>query len=398
MITTLLSLLAAASFGFSPSNLITVTKINLPNAGSVLVPIYPQIDVNELRATLHQQAPTMSNAVINKVATALKCSSTYNIDRNNILSVIDYSLPSNQKRLWIFDLAQKKLLFNTYVSHGIKSGTLLTRFFSNKNNSKASSIGVYKTDKAYYGREGLSLRLEGLERNFNDNAMSRSIVMHGGWYMDEKFIKRYGRPGRSWGCPAVPLSMYQSVINTIKDNSLLVIYYPSDEWFGRSKFLTCEKANLAQNTTRITDKLTNDEHRDEVFFAQVYKGGEDKPILVMPATRYENIFHTQAPLGRMLRRQIDKQEYIALNNMELNRLAAQNNRNEFNSMFFVIATLHNVHGYYETVMKVVNLGTIKNIHADTDDSSRVKSYTVSFESTPSVHVQSTDKFIRWLGL
>jgi hypothetical protein len=402
MINTLLSLLAVTSFGFSSASVQDMhEKITVPSAElvSVIPPIYPHFDIDEIKAMLHSEAPSLNEAVENKVATALKCSSAYNIVRNNILTVIDYSLPSNQKRLWIFDLAQKKLLFNTYVSHGIKSGTLLTNYFSNKYDSKASSIGVYKTDKAYYGREGLSLRLEGLERSFNDNAMNRAIVMHGGWYMDEGFIKKYGRPGRSWGCPAVPLSLYQSIINTIKDNSVLVVYYPSDEWFGKSKFLTCDKTNKTVNTMQngITLPIGENEHRDDVFFAQISKGGEDKPILVMPAIKYQKVFHTQAPLGRMLRRQIDKEEYIALSKAELNQVITQNNNEALHALYFVIPTLHMKRGYYETVMKIVNLGSIKSISPNTDQG-KVRSYTVSFNSNASVRLQSTDRFIRWLGL
>jgi len=402
MINILLSMLAVTSFGLSPSSLQAVQeKITLPYVSLSEIPsIYPQINVEELKAMLHEQAPDLSEAVINKVATALKCTTAYKVNRTNtnILTVIDYSLPSNQKRLWIFDLAQKKLLFNTYVSHGIKSGTLLTNNFSNKNNSKASSIGVYKTDKAYYGREGLSLRLEGLERNFNDNAMNRSIVMHGGWYLDEGFIKRYGRPGRSWGCPAVPLTMYQSIINTIKDQSLMVVYYPSDEWFSKSRFLTCDKSKTATEFNHDQSLVGEEEHRDDVFFAQVSKGGEDRPILVMPATQYEKLFHSQAPLGRMLRRQIAKEEYIALNNNELNQIIAQNNNQGIQSMYFVIPTLHMVRGYYETQMKIVNLGTITSINSVTDNEGKVKNYTVSFNGNSSVRLQSTNRFIRWLGL
>jgi hypothetical protein len=404
MITTMLSLLAVTSFGFSPISLNAINQqiVHPPTNTMCEIPsIYPQIDITAVRAMLHDQAPDLSEAVINKVATALKCTNNYHLERKNILSVIDYSLPSNQKRLWIFDLGQNKLLFNTYVSHGIKSGTLLTNYFSNKNNSRASSMGVYKTDKAYYGREGLSLRLEGVDRGFNDNAMNRSIVMHGGWYMDEGFIKRYGRAGRSWGCPAVPLTMYQPIINTIKDSSLMVVYYPSDEWFGKSKFLTCDKQNPSSNKVANNETkpaLTENEHRDDVFFAQVSKGGEDRPILVMPANQYEKIFHVQAPLGRMLRRQIEKEEYIALNNTELNQVITQNNQEGIKAMFFVIPTLHMVRGYYETVMKIVNLGSIKTIRPDSGESSKAKAYKVSFESNSSVRLQSTDRFIRWLGL
>jgi hypothetical protein len=396
MLNALLSLLAATTFGFSPSYLKAMNEEALfSNSMCVIPSIYPQVDTAAVRAMLHQQAPTLSEAVINKTVTALKCATNYHVTSNNILTVIDYSLPSNQKRLWIFDLAQNKLLFNTYVSHGIKSGTLLTRYFSNKNNSRASSLGVYKTSQSYYGREGLSLRLEGIDRSFNDNAMGRSIVMHGGWYMDEGFIKRYGRPGRSWGCPAVPLSLYQAIITTIKDSSLLVVYYPNDEWFGKSKFLTCEQSNMEHRTGAVETLpiLAENEARDDVFFAQVSKGGEDKPILVMSANRYEQLFQAPAPLGRMLRRQIEKEEYIALNKVELNQIMSQNNPESIKSMYFVIPTLHMVRGYYETVMKVVNLGAIKSIQAGS-----AASYTVNFESNSSVRLQSTDRFIRWLGL
>lgn len=396
MISTLLSLLAATSFSFSSPSVQSIQD-KLSSTESEIPSIYPKVDIEELQAMLHEQAPTLHDVVINKVAKALKCTSNYHIVRNNILTVIDYSLPSNQKRLWIFDLAQKKLLFNTYVSHGIKSGTLLTSNFSNKNNSKASSLGVYKTNQAYYGREGLSLRLQGLERSFNDNAMSRAIVMHGGWYMDEGFIKRYGRPGRSWGCPALPLTLYRPIINTIKDSSLMVVYYPSDEWFGKSRFLTCEKDNIAANSATMSP-MAEVEHRDDVFFAQVAKGGEDRPILVMPATQYEKIFHAQAPLGRMLRRQIEKEEYIALNNSELNQVIMQNNSQAYQAMYFVIPTLRMVHGYYETEMKIVNLGTIKGINSVSDNAGKTKNYTVSFNAQSPVRLQSTDRFIRWLGL
>ena len=413
MIHTLLRLLAVTSFGFIPlSSQAVHDKINsAPHALVSDIPsIYPHYTINEINNMLHTQAPTLSEQAINKVLTALKCAVVYKVGRNNILTVIDYALPSNEKRLWVFDLSKRQLLFHTYVAHGIKSGTLLTNYFSNKNNSKASSMGLYRTDKSYYGREGLSLRLEGLERSFNDNANNRSIVMHGGWYVEEPFIKRYGRPGRSWGCPALPLGLYQPIINTIKDSSLLVVYYPSDDWFGSSKFLTCDKPKSGQNTatrslqsqSQSQSQVSDTEQRDDVFFAQVNKGGEDKPILVMTADNYEKIFHAQAPLGRMLRRQINKAEYIALSGAEINQLAVQNNREGLGALYFVIPTLHMVRGYYETQMKIVNLGTIKDIRPDSDSSSTLKqssrNYTVNFDAKPAIRLKSTNQFIRWLGL
>ena len=144
--------------------------------------------VNDIATMLNQNNVGLQTAVIDKVLTILECTQARHIEHTPILTVIDYSLPANTKRLWVFNLNEKKLLFHTYVSHGIKSGALSSNFFSNKYDSKTSSIGVYTTDKAYYGREGLSLKLNGLEEGFNDHAYNRSLVMHGGWYFDEEFI------------------------------------------------------------------------------------------------------------------------------------------------------------------------------------------------------------------
>lgn len=405
-----LLLLLAVSFPDFSSAPMTFIKGKIISKETTLANEIPPIimPLNEINSMLHQQAPTLNEQVINKVLTTIKCAMTYNVDRNNVLTIIDYSLPSNEKRLWVFDLKEKKLLFHTYVSHGIKSGTLATNYFSNKNNSKASSIGVYKTEKAYYGREGLSLRLDGLDVSFNDNASNRSVVMHGGWYVDEQFIKRYGRPGRSWGCPALPLSLYQPIINTIKDKSLLVAYYPSDAWFGKSKFLNCEKIRAASNTNQLTEATIagiNPEQREDVLFANTtsknIKHADDNPIVVMSADNYERIFHSKAPLDRMLRRQINKAEYIALSNSEFHRLATYSGGKEgLNSVYFVVPVIIMVRGYYETQMKIVDMGRIKGVHfnADLSKNEPVTSYSVSFETRPTINLKATNRFIRWVGL
>lgn len=406
----LLLLLAVSCSDFSlPSikswkeKIIEYNKSLVNEIPSVTMPL------TEIKDMLHREASTLNEAVINKVLTTLKCATEYNVERNNILTIIDYSLPSNEKRLWVFDLKEMKLMFHTYVSHGITSGTLLTNFFSNKFNSKASSIGVYKTEKAYYGREGLSLRLDGLDRSFNDNASNRSVVMHGGWYVDEQFIKKYGRPGRSWGCPALPLSLYQPIINTIKDNSLLVAYYPSDTWFVKSKFLNCEKINTTSNANTLGTEVKNNrdgEQREDVLFANTgknIKNADDNPIVTMSADNYERIFHAKAPLGRMLRRQINNEEYIALSNKEFHSLAIHSKENDkegLNTVYFVIPVIIMVRGYYETQMKIVDMGKIKNVrfNADSSKNEPVKSYSVSFETKPTINLNATNRFIRWLGL
>ncbi|WP_242919424.1 murein L,D-transpeptidase catalytic domain family protein [Pontibacter liquoris] len=142
---------------------------------------------------------------------------------NSVLTVIDFTQASNQKRLWIIDVNTKKLLYNTLVAHGRNTGEADARQFSNEPNSFKSSIGFYLTGKTYTGKHGLSLRLNGMDPKYNSNAMQRAIVVHGADYVSENFVKQYGRLGRSLGCPAVPLEFSKAIINTIKDNSCLYI-------------------------------------------------------------------------------------------------------------------------------------------------------------------------------
>lgn len=371
--------------------------------------------ITDINLMLHNAAPMLNQQVINKVLTTLKCASEYNVGHNNILTIIDYSMPSNEKRLWVFDLKEKKLLFHTYVSHGIKSGALVSNYFSNKYNSKASSIGVYQTQQAYYGRDGLSLRLDGLDRSFNDNASNRSVVMHSGWYVEERFIKKYGRPGRSWGCPALPLENSQAIINTIKDKSLLVIYYPSDNWFSKSKFLNCDKVTAQQSVnqrTLVMPATAPDDQRDSILFVgSGYKGGkrsETNPVAVISADTYQRIFHTSAPLTRMLRRQINNEEYIALSTSELNYLASNDKVGnaeqvgDLNMIYFVIPVIKEVRGgYYETQMQIVNLGKIKEVKVNghsARENSNANSFTVYFEGKPAISLIASSQFIRWVGL
>lgn len=351
----------------------------------------------EIEEMLHQKDTDLSQPVIDKVMTALKCASQRQLPHSNMLTIIDYSLPSNQKRLWVFDLSQKEMLYHTYVSHGIKSGTLLTDNFSNKYDSKASSFGVYRTEKSYYGREGLSLRLEGLDRTFNDNAFNRSIVMHGGWYVEEPFIKKYGRPGRSWGCPALPLDAYQGVINAIKDEAFMVVYYPNDNWFTQSKFLNCEGNALA--TTDVKPANPVSEKREDVLLTGVSKqlhSESNEAIVAIKASQYQPLFQKAVPLERMLRRQIDKQEYIALSNTELNQLISTKNP-AITTLSFVIPVIKMNRGYYETHMQLVNYGPIKDVRLN-GDAAKAQSYTVYFENKPTLVLRTTDRFIRWLGL
>jgi hypothetical protein len=143
-----------------------------------------------------------------------------------VLSIIDFSLPSNKKRLFVIDMINGRLLFNTLVAHGRNSGALMATRFSNRTNSLMSSLGFYLTGDPFIGRNGYSLRLEGIERGWNDHANSRAIIMHPADYVSEEHIRQWGFLGRSEGCPAIPQELDQAIIDEIKGGSCLFLYAP----------------------------------------------------------------------------------------------------------------------------------------------------------------------------
>jgi hypothetical protein len=160
-----------------------------------------------------------------------------NPEKPNVLSIADLSQSSNSKRLYIIDIVQKKVLFNTYVAHGRNSGEEFAKVFANKSNSYKSSLGFYVTGNTYQGKHGLSMKLKGLEKGINDIAEERGIVMHGASYVSESFIKEYGRLGRSQGCPAVSEKLSAPIINSIKDGSCFFMFYPDSSYYKQSVFL-----------------------------------------------------------------------------------------------------------------------------------------------------------------
>lgn len=357
------------------------------------------------KSWVFQQGFDLNPQVLDSIESILNYANSKQIEHNHILALIDYSIPANQKRLWVFDLDGHRVLFHTYVSHGLKSGSLESRFFSNRFDSKASSIGVFRTNKTYYGRHGLSLRLDGLDRGFNDNADSRTIVMHGGWYVEESFIQKYGRAGRSWGCPAVPDQLTSDIINTIKDKSLLIVYYPSMEWFEKSRFLQRNPNELLTVITPpINTPMLEIEKREEVLLAQMSKkpkSSETEAVLAMPVDRYTTVFQNKAPLERMLRRQIDNEEYIALSKTEFDHLLSlypQNNQT-FQDICLILPEIKMVRGYYATEMRKINFGSITQVqtnlpHIPTSE----YSYTLYFSNHAALSLRPTNRFIRWLGL
>ena len=162
------------------------------------------------------------------------------INKSNLLTIIDFRKSANEKRLFVIDLNSKKMVFEEFVAHGINTGVVFASKFSNKRHSNQSSLGFYITGKTYKGKNGFSLKLHGQEQNFNSNAYQRGVVMHGANYVSEKFIKKNGRLGRSFGCPAVDKNINRAIINYIKNGSCFFIYHVNKEYSKKSKFMNID--------------------------------------------------------------------------------------------------------------------------------------------------------------
>lgn len=187
---------------------------------------------------INSQAPNIDQNVLKTSLIAYLHARKLGLDNKKLLTIIDYSKPSTERRLWVVDLNNAKVLFNTWVSHGKNSGEMRATSFSNIPGSLKSSLGVFLTASTpYIGNYGYALRLIGLEHGFNDKAFVRDIVVHGAWYAHPDTIKKYGTLGRSWGCPAVSRNTVRPLINAIKNNTLVVVYYPDRQWLNHSTFL-----------------------------------------------------------------------------------------------------------------------------------------------------------------
>lgn len=380
----------------------------------------PEIIYQFLSKKEHQ----LRSEVIEKVMAVLSCLDHSAWENNQTLSIIDYALPSNQKRFWIFDLSAQKLMIHTYLSHGLYSGGLVSNHFSNVYDSKSSSIGVFKTNKSYYGRHGLSLKLDGLERGFNDNAANRAIVIHGAWYVEEDFIRKYGRAGRSWGCPAVPDRLVNTVIDLIKNQSLVVVYYPHDDWLSRSNYLNCQKSEkprfCPKNLYRPQPDLPLEEPYGILFVDKHnnHQYLETEPVLAMNVEDYQEFFGLDVPLTRLLRRQISGADYLVLTGVEL--IALENKRSHLRDYIFYLIRpdIKMKGGYYVTDMKIVErfvLSDGNSMRLDPNTSRKTLKYATKIECAPLNASQSIDcsidfsnqehlkfssskRFIRWMGL
>ena len=166
--------------------------------------------------------------------------------RDDLLTIIDYSLPSTQPRLWVLDLENGKVLYHELVAHGSGSGDNYATRFSNNNDSHQTSLGLFVTGGTYEGGNGYSLKLRGLDKGFNDRAEERHIVMHGAWYVSREHVRAQGRLGRSWGCPALSEQSAQPVIDTIKGGSFVFSYATADRsWMQAATAALQQTAALA---------------------------------------------------------------------------------------------------------------------------------------------------------
>jgi len=206
----------------------TVVATPAPSATSSL-----DQDVN----ALSQQAPNLDPKIIRLGLIAYRKAAKQGVTQKKILTVVDYSQPSTQRRLWVFDLTTHRLLFNELVAHGKNSGENKTVTFSNAPSSDKSSLGVFVTGQTYDGKHGYSLKLAGLEPGFNSNAAARAIVMHPANYVNYATIKQKGRLGRSWGCLALDPTVATPVINAIKNGTVIFSYYPDQNYLKHSQFV-----------------------------------------------------------------------------------------------------------------------------------------------------------------
>ena len=207
-----------------------------------------------LASELVAAAPSANPRVLSLAARAADCARRQGLlDGFHHLAVIDYSRPSTEPRLWVFDVDRGRLLFQELVAHGRNTGEKVAEHFSNVEGSKMSSLGLFQATDTYYGNNGYSLRLRGLDAGFNDNALSRAIVMHGAPYVSEAIAARLGRLGRSWGCPAVRQEVARVMIDALKGGALLFAYYPDSKWLKESPLLTCgtgSQSRVAANAPR----------------------------------------------------------------------------------------------------------------------------------------------------
>ncbi|QNH01760.1 murein L,D-transpeptidase catalytic domain family protein [Pseudomonas sediminis] len=198
----------------------------------------------ELLNALHRAAPQLEPRALQGALQALRCAEREGAGEGRRLAVIDYSRSSLERRLWVFDLKHGRLLQREFVAHGRQSGELFAEHFSNQPGSNQSSLGLFRGAESYKGRHGHSLRLDGLEPGLNDQARARALVIHGADYVAPTWAQKYGRMGRSLGCPAVQQEVIGVLVDQLKDGQYLFTWHPqiSDE-----RYRDCASVSVARS-------------------------------------------------------------------------------------------------------------------------------------------------------
>ncbi len=247
---TLLTLISASTFvdfpGISAANAAPapesfaapVPAVTLPAVEPQAAPmpaVAPAVSASTVMTAQLRDTRGLSPKVLSMALDAVSCARNRGVSgKDDLLTVIDYSLPSTQPRLWVLDLERGKVLYHELVAHGAGTGDNYATRFSNAKDSHQTSLGLFLTGGTYEGGNGYSLKLSGLDRGLNDRAEERHIVMHGAWYVSEAHARQQGRLGRSWGCPALSQEMAPRVIDTIKGGSFVFSYSANDSSFQRA--------------------------------------------------------------------------------------------------------------------------------------------------------------------
>jgi hypothetical protein len=235
---TLSALFVSVFFFFVQFNLSTLSASELTDDAVVLSEKQLfDLKVNELYEQCGLASIVDPEAFRNAMVGYINLSQEKPFANRSVITIVDFNKPSTEKRLYVIDLASKKLLFHTYAAHGKNTGDNMAEKFSNTMNSNQSSLGFYETAETYTGKQGFSLRLNGRESGINNNALNRGIVVHGANYVSESFIKANGRLGRSQGCPALPVELNEKVIDAIKGGSCLYINKKDSNYMLGSSYL-----------------------------------------------------------------------------------------------------------------------------------------------------------------
>lgn len=238
--------------GASPYTAVAAVAVDAgaPVATATTVPASRPDPVQLQLAALRELAPHADPGVLALALEARQCAlDSGDVAADSRLAVIDYSVPSTEQRMWVFDLADQgnpALLYREYVAHGQGSGGNVPTRFSNRDGTHATSLGLFRTAETYYGSNGYSMRMDGLDPGFNDNARRRAIVIHGADYVNPAAAKGMGRLGRSWGCPALRQAVAREMIDVLKDGHLVFSYAEDDAWLDNGTSFACDGRDARQ--------------------------------------------------------------------------------------------------------------------------------------------------------